>query len=70
MPANGTSGRVGRSSAAKAFDAKAVRLAVVAHVRHAETDYDILLIQRQGRERARGEVAQNVDEIVDRWEGR
>ena len=36
------SGRVGRWAAAKALDAEAVRLAVVAHVRHAETDYDAL----------------------------
>jgi hypothetical protein len=62
------SGRVGRSSAAKAFDATAVRLAVVAHVRHAETDYDSLLIQGYGREFARSRVAQEVEEIVDKWE--
>jgi len=62
------SGRVGRSSAAKAFDAKAVRLAVVAHVRHAETDCDSYLLQGYGREAARSRVARMVDEIVDRWE--
>ena len=32
------SGRVGRSAAAKSFDVSAVRLAVVAHVRHTETE--------------------------------
>lgn len=63
------SGRVGRSSAAKAFDATAVRLAVVAHIRHAETDYDNFLVQGVGREVARGRVAWKVDEIVGRWEG-
>ena len=62
------SGRVGRSSAAKAFDAKAVRLAVVAHVRHAETGYDRFLLQGCDRQAARSRVARMVDEIVDRWE--
>jgi hypothetical protein len=62
------SGRVGRSSAAKAFDVGAVRLAVVAHVRHAETGYDSLLVQGHGRELARSRVAQEVEEIVDKWE--
>ena len=33
------SGRVGRSSAAKDLEEQAVRLAVAAHVRHAETNY-------------------------------
>ena len=63
------SGRVGRSSAAKAFDAKAVRLAVVAHVRHAETDYDSFLLQGYDREAARSRVARKLDEVVDSWEG-
>jgi hypothetical protein len=36
------SGRVGRSAAAKSFDEEAVRLAVIAHIRHRETDYDNL----------------------------
>lgn len=63
------SGRVGRSSAAKAFDGGAVRLAVVAHVRHAETDYDSFLIQGYAREAARSRVARTVDDIVERWEG-
>jgi hypothetical protein len=34
------SGRVGRSAAAKELDEQAVRLAVIAHVRHPETEYD------------------------------
>ena len=38
------SGRVGRSAAAKALDENAIRLAVVAHVRHAETPYDEFLM--------------------------
>ena len=37
------SGRVGLSAAAKTFDEQAVRLAVIAHIRHRETNYDQLL---------------------------
>lgn len=37
------SGRVSRSAQAKALDEKSIRLAVVAHIRHAETKYDELL---------------------------
>jgi hypothetical protein len=56
------SGRVGRSAAAKALDADAVRAAVTAHVRHAETEYDSLLAcgtdRWEARERTRDRVAQ------------
>jgi len=37
------SGRVGRSAGAKSLEEEFVRLAVIAHVRHAETNYDELL---------------------------
>jgi hypothetical protein len=37
------SGRVGRSASAKALDEKSVRMAVMAHVRHAGTNHDELL---------------------------
>jgi hypothetical protein len=50
------SGRVGRSAAAKKLDDSAVRLAVVAHVRHAETNYDELLMEGWERFDARGMV--------------
>ena len=55
------SGRVGRSAAAKQLDAEAVRLAVVAHVRHAQTDYDALL--------ARGDHADPVRSRLRRGDG-
>jgi hypothetical protein len=50
------SGRVGRSEAAKAYDEDAVRLAVVAHVRHVETPYDRLLASGLDRVEARRRV--------------
>jgi hypothetical protein len=65
-----TSGRVGRSAAAKALDAEAVHLAVAAHVRHHETDYDALLATGLGRHEARDQVAAQVREVLRRWQAR
>ncbi len=62
------SGRVGRSAAAKALDEAAVRLAVSAHVRHAETNYDDLLLNGIERWEAREKVYSKVSRILDRWE--
>ena len=62
------SGRVGRSAAAKALDDEAVRLAVAAHVRHAETNYDDLLLRGIERWEARDKVYAKVARILDRWE--
>lgn len=61
------SGRVGRSASAKALDEKAIRLAVIAHIRHAETNYDELLFQDWERSLARDEVNDQVAEILARW---
>jgi hypothetical protein len=62
------SGRVGRSAAAKAMDEQAVRLAVIAHVRHAETNYDDLLLSGFERVDARSMVHGDVNRILDVWE--
>jgi len=62
------SGRVGRSAAVKALDEQAVRLAVIAHVRHAETDYDALLAQGYERSEARAQVEEAVFRVLARWE--
>jgi hypothetical protein len=62
------SGRVGRSAAAKALDEEAVRLAVTAHVRHAETNYDDLLLQGIERWEAREKVSSKVSRVLDGWE--
>jgi hypothetical protein len=61
------SGRVGRSAAAKDLDEKAVRLAVVAHIRHRETNYDELLGKGCDRGEARAGVRANVDRICRQW---
>jgi hypothetical protein len=62
------SGRIGRSAAAKAFDEEAVRLAVVAHIRHRETNYDELLGKGCYRGEARARVRENVDQVCRQWQ--
>ena len=61
------SGRVGRSAAAKTLDEDAVRLAVIAHIRHAETPYDDLLAGSVERGEARARVRDQVAAVVRAW---
>jgi hypothetical protein len=61
------SGRVGRSAAAKELDEEVIRLAVVAHVRHAETSYDTLLAKGYERSQARSQVEEAVAQVLARW---
>ena len=61
------SGRVGRSAAAKSFDKQAIQLAVIAHIRHAETKYDFLLAKGYERFDARAAVKDSVDQILMKW---
>jgi hypothetical protein len=63
------SGRVGRSAGAKRFGEEMVRLAVMAHVRHRETDYDSLLAKGWFRNQAREEVRDRVEEVLEKWRG-
>jgi hypothetical protein len=62
------SGRVGRSAAAKSLSEAAVLLAVAAHIRHRETDYDKLLAGELDRTDARAKVRYKVDELLRRWQ--
>ena len=62
------SGRVGRTASAKALDEKAVRLAVIAHIRHMETPYDELLSSGEDRMDARHEVKPIVERVLTQWE--
>ena len=64
------SGRVGRSAAAKSLDEAAVRLAVIAHIRHRETDYDRLLSRGYDRGEARVEVERAVGAVLISWEAK
>ena len=61
------SGRVGRSEAAKDLEPEAIRLAVIAHIRHAETSYDQLLADGYDRQDARVLVAGDIDQVLERW---
>jgi len=63
------SGRVGRSAAAKDLDENAIRLAVIAHIRHVETEYDQLLANGQDRREARAAVEAVVSRVLARWQG-
>jgi hypothetical protein len=64
------SGRIGRSASAKAMDAAAARLAVIAHVRHQETKYDELLAKGHERWQARAAVEEAVDRVLRKWEAK
>jgi len=61
------SGRVGRSAAAKELDKDAVRLAVIAHVRHIETEYDTLLGSGVDRHDARRRVQGRIEQVLADW---
>lgn len=61
------SGRVGRSAAGREFEARAVKLAVRAHIRHQHTDYDNLLFRLEDRDAARQAVADKVDAVECKW---
>lgn len=62
------SGRVGRSAAAKEFDPAALRLAVIAHIRHEHTQYDRLLAETGDRALARAEVSAAINSVLAKWE--
>lgn len=61
------SGRVGRSAAAKEFDPQALRLAVIAHIRHEHTRYDELLMKHGDRAQARGLVREEIEKVLAGW---
>src|SRR5215510_12140403 len=61
------SGRVGKSASAKSLGEDAVRLAVIAHIRHLETDYDRLLARGYDRREARIEVESAAGKVLRSW---
>jgi len=62
------SGRIGRTASAKEFSENAIRLAVLAHVRHAETPYDELLMKGWERYEARAEIEDKLFDILSEWQ--
>jgi hypothetical protein len=61
------SGRVGRSAAGRSLDEKAITLAVVASVRHEDTDYDSLLMSGVPRAVAREQIKDTIDRVLRAW---
>ena len=61
------SGRVGRSAQAKNLNEEAIRLAVIAHIRHEYTSYDTLLAKGHDRWSARIEVEDKVQQLLAEW---
>jgi hypothetical protein len=61
------SGRVGRSAAGRALDETAITLAVVASVRHQDTNYDSLLMAGMPRDSARRRVQHVIDKVLEAW---
>jgi len=61
------SGPIGRSAAGKSFDAEAVRLAVIVHIRHTQTRYDELLARGDERREARDQVEEEVSRLLAQW---
>jgi hypothetical protein len=64
------SNRVGRSALAKGLDPEAIRLAVVAHIRHEHTNYDELLTELWDRDLARQQVRHQIDAVLRQWTSR
>lgn len=61
------SGRVGRSAAARILDPEAITLAVIASVRHRDTDYDRLLMDGVPRMDARATIRPALDRVLESW---
>lgn len=61
------SGRVGRSLAGRHLQEEAIRLAVVAHVRHVHTRYDELLMEGMARQDARAAIADRIVAVLSQW---
>ncbi len=63
------SGRVGRTAAAKLLSSEALTLAVIASIRHRDTDYDELLMSGMPRPEARARIRPTVDRVLETWRG-
>ncbi|ALG07921.1 DUF2293 domain-containing protein [Kibdelosporangium phytohabitans] len=61
------SGRVGRSAAGRALDEEAITRAVVASIRHEDTEYDRLLMSGVDRDDARAAIRSKIDSVLASW---
>ena len=60
---------MGRSEAGRNLEERALFAAVTAAVRHNHTNYDELLASGAEREIARRRVGEQVDDILEQWQG-
>ncbi|HWO67583.1 MAG TPA: DUF2293 domain-containing protein [Umezawaea sp.] len=63
------SGRVGRSAAGRALDERKTTLAVIASLRHEDTEYDRMLMAGVERGVARERIRGDVDRLLEEWRG-
>lgn len=61
------SGRVGRTAKAKEFDKKMIDLAVEAHIRHQETNYDRQFGTGKTKRAIRSDVKQDITSVLRKW---
>lgn len=61
------SGRVGRTAKAKDFDADMIDLAVEAHIRHAETNYDNMFGKGSTKKEIRASIKGKIERIKMSW---
>jgi hypothetical protein len=61
------SGRVGRTANAKKFDKAMINLAVEAHIRHKETDYESQFTTGKTKGLIRSNVKQDITKVLQRW---
>ncbi len=61
------SGRVGRTAYAKVFDIKMIELAVEAHIRHTETNYDDQFGKGKRKKEIRSDVKDSIKWILSSW---
>jgi hypothetical protein len=61
------SGRVGRTASAKEFDSKMIDLAVEAHIRHSETNYDNEFGKGKRKKEIRADIKFDVVKIMGNW---
>lgn len=61
------SGRVGRTADAKTFDSKMIDLAVEAHIRHAETNYDNEFSKGKRKKEIRSDLKFEIQKKMGQW---
>ena len=61
------SGRVGRTAQAKSFDLNMIDLAVEAHIRHSETNYDEQFGKGKSKKEIRSDLKFEIQQIMTKW---